>query len=184
MNAPLNIRRVSTCLQYGCYGVMLLMAGAAVFFVWKFHTAPADVLPLYPTAYQSILERFARVNGISAVVIPLLTAMPMVLVIYSYWRLSRMFVLFRPNTWFTEASASHLFVFASIHLLVQLLATPLVGVADLIPAVSLGEPIYGMPLIINNGDELTDLIAFGTLMTVSWIIREGTRLAEENAEFI
>jgi hypothetical protein len=184
MNTSVNpIRRVSNCLQYGCYLVMLIMAGAAIFFGWKFQTAPADVLPLFPETYQTTMQRFARVNGISAVIIQLLTTTPMLLVIYSYWRLSQMFSLFRSNAWFTDASASHLFVFASIHVLVQLLATPLIGIADVIAAVSLGEAIYGMPLII-NGDELTDLIAFGTLMTVSWIIREGTRLAEENAEFI
>jgi hypothetical protein len=183
MNTTLNIRRVSTYLQYGCYLAMLIMAGSAFFFGWKFLTAPADVLGFFPASHQTILERFGRVTGASAVIIPLLTATPMLLVVYSYWRLSRMFILFQSNTWFTDASASHLFVFAAIHVLVQLLATPLIGIADVIAAVSLGEPVYGMPLII-NGDELGDLIAFGTLMTVSWIIREGTRLARENAEFI
>ena len=78
---------------------MLPMTGATLLFGWKFHAAPADVLPLHSDSYRDILERFARVERIS-------------------------------------------------------------------------------------GDGLTDLIAFDTLMTVAWIMREGRRLAQENAEFI
>ena len=183
MKKSVKIQRLSTVLEYGCYAVILVSIGLCAYVSWGLYASPEETLALYPSIYRSLIERFMTLQGIKYFIMLVLTTGPVVLRIYSYWRLGRMFAQFRRHNYFTLESANHLFVFAMINFWVFLFATPLYGIADFIATIGTAEKPYGMPLII-NGDELSSLVVFGSFMVISWIIREGVRLREENEEFL
>lgn len=183
MESSIKIKRISTILQYACYIVIFITIAASVYIGWLSNTAPEKMLVFYHDELQQLVRRFWVTTGLRRLFISIVVITPTVLGLYSYWRLSKMFSLFRRDLYFTEEAANHLFIFSLLTTLVLVFSNMLLGLADFIAVVGTGEQPYGMVWIIDGG-ELTQLIAAVSFMLISWIIREGARLQLENEGFL
>ena len=183
MDNATKIRRVSTVLIYASYFVMAFWA-----------------IFIYATLYNIYVGRDALDEYLNDILIPTLTRMgesdlivsipaaviyfaPTTVWIYGFWRLAKLFKLFKKGVYFSDEGANHLFVFASLACLIYVFQTPLRGVADWVLTLGSDLKPYGMPLLINF-DEGSDLILLMTFLTVSWVLREAIKIAKENAEFV
>ena len=177
-----RIRRLSLPLEYGCYAVIFIWLVGVLYFSTMVWLAPEQISYLFGDL-GPLVVRIGQANLLKAVPAWLLMVTPAVLYIYGYWHLSRVFRSYREQVFFSNENARHLFHFALAGFLGFIATTPLLGLADATLTLGTSQRAQGMPLVI-NGDEVFDLIAWGAFLTVSWVMREGTRIAQENAEIL
>jgi len=178
-----KIHRVSSALYYTCFAVMAawsILVIATLINIWYRPGALADYLNelLVPT-----LIRMGEADLVRSIPAASILFAPSVLGIYALWRLSKLFDLWRQAVYFTTEAATHLFVFSIIAVFNHLFGTLLFATADFILTIGVPETPYGWPLRI-NGDEISMLINYGAFLTVSWILLEATKIAEEHSEFV
>lgn len=183
MDISWKIKKVSAFLQYACYlviAIWLLVIPITVFNIWFRPDALSDYLSdqLLPTLYR--MREADLLRSIPAVVIYFA---PSALGLYGVWRFSRLFGLYRMGIYFSDTNSNHLFVGALAGLLVHLLQTVFMGIADYV--LTIGSPLtaYGMPINI-NGDEISNFITASAFLVIAWVMREAVKIANENAEFV
>lgn len=184
MSNSARIQRMSVPLEYGCYAVILIWLVGTLYFSTMVWLAPEQISHPFGTQGGPLLVRIGQASPIKGIPAWLMfMVIPAALYIYGYWHLSRVFRSYKQRVYFSDTNADHLFRFALAGFLAFLAITPLQGLSE--ATLTLGSPNrpQGMPLVI-NGDEAFELIAWGAFLTASWVMREGARLARENAEFL
>lgn len=182
MVAAAGIRRLSLPLEYGCYAVIFIWFAGTVYFSTMVWVAPQQIAYLFGDL-GPLVVRIGQASLVKSIPAWLMLIVPAVLYIYGYWHLSQVFRSYKRQVFFSDNNASHLFHFALAGFLGFVATTPLQGLAEATLTLGTTQRAQGMPLVI-NGDEVFDLIAWGAFLTVSWVMREGTRIAQENAEIL
>ena len=178
-----RIRRLSLPLEYGCYAVIFTWFAGALYFSAMVWVAPEQISYLFGDL-GPLVVRIGQASLLKAIPAWLMFMVtPAALYIYGYWHLSQVFSSYKKQVFFSNNNARHLFHFALAGFLGFIATTPLLGLADATLTLGTSQRAQGMPLVI-NGDEVFDLIAWGAFLTVSWVMREGTRIAQENAEIL
>jgi len=178
-----RIRRLSLPLEYACYAVILIWLVGAIYFSVMVWVAPEQISHLFGDL-GPLVVRISQASLLKAVPAWLMFMVaPAALYIYGYWHLSQVFRSYKKEVFFSNSNARHLFHFALAGFLGFIATTPLLGFADATLTLGTSQRAQGMPLVI-NGDEVFDLIAWGAFLTVSWVMREATRIAQENAEIL
>jgi hypothetical protein len=183
MRSVPGIRRISLPLEYGCYAIILIWLVGAIYFSTMVWLAPDQVSYLFGGLGPLVVRigQTSLVKGIPAWL--MLAIVPATMYIYGYWHLSQVFRSYSKRIYFSESNARHLFHFALAGFLAFITTTPLQGLADVTLTIGTSQRAQGMPLVI-NGDEVFELIVWGAFLAVSWVMREGARIAQENAEII
>ena len=177
-----RIRRLSLPLEYGCYAVICIWFVATVYFSTMVWVAPEQISYLFGEL-GPLVVRIGHASLLKAIPAWLMLIVPAALYIYGYWHLSQVFRSYKRQVFFSDNNARHLFHFALAGFLGLVATTPLQGLADATLTLGTSQRAQGMPLVI-NGDEVFHLIAWGAFLTVSWVMREGARIAQENAEIL
>lgn len=181
MENSTKIRKVSRVLQYASLIAVLFTIGLQLllfFILWRNPEAFAPVISAQGTT--TALDPSKPWTSIPAWLINL---MPSLMLSYGIWRLSCMFRLFSLGAYFSDESANHLLVFSLLGFMAQFLGPVFSGLAGLVAQIGNEHGEVSVQLNLDSF-EIVQLIAWATFMTVAWILREGTRLAKENAEFI
>jgi hypothetical protein len=176
-----RIRKVSQVMQYTCYAAVVLILGFQLGFtvlIWlnpelatQFLAARDTVAAIYEGRWYTSFPAW------------LLYLVPSAILAYGTWRLACMFRLFKQGAYFSEDSASHLLMFSLAGFVAQFFGPVFGALAGTVAQLGNehGEISFSIHI---DGLEIIQLIAWATFMTVAWILREGFRLAKENAEFI
>lgn len=183
MRSVPGIRRISLPLEYGCYAVILIWLVAVLYFSTMVWLAPDRISYLFGGLGPLVVRigQSSLAKGIPAWL--MLAVVPAAMHIYGYWHLSQVFRSYNKRIYFSESNARHLFHFALAGFLAFITTTPLQGLADATLTIGTSQRAQGMPLVI-NGDEVFGLIIWGAFVAVSWVMREGARIAQENAEIL
>lgn len=178
MSHPVRIRRVSTALKLAC-DAYLILAPLVLAVVWfNFE----KVGPQWQTLAELPI-RPEYVGLTNKLLGALITAIPVALLMYGVWHLRQLFEQFRQGRLFSADGASHLHVFAMM-LLVTMLLTPVVS-ALLSVVLTMNNPPGERALVITFGsNDLGQLFIAGALFAISWTLREGYRLSQENEGFV
>ena len=173
-----RIRRVSALLILACNAYLLLapLLLAAVWFNFE-RLGPQwqtlAELPIRPE-YVGLWNKLAGA---------LITTVPMALLMYGVWRLRQLFVQFRGGSLFSADGAGHLHAFAWM-LLVTVLLSPVIS-ALLSVVLTMNNPPGQRALVISLGsNDLAQLFIAGALFAITWTLREGYRLRQENEAFV
>ena len=178
-----KIQRVSIVLQYLCYAFIALATFFVLGSLFNLLVSPEVLQEYIADAAIPTLIRISEASASRAIPATLIFFTPVALIMYAYWRLSQLFGVYKQGIYFSDANADHLFAFALISFIGQLLGFPIIGIADYVVTIGVADIPYGMPFFI-DGDEIPNLILSGAFLTISWIMREGIRIANENAEFV
>ena len=173
-----RIRSVSTVLFWAC-NAYLVAAPLLLIVVWlNFETLRPQWEAVSNLPIQIVYLGFW--NKLLGAVI---SAIPVGLLMYGVWQLRKLFAQFRQGQLFSESGASHLHAFAFM-LLLSMLLTPVVG-GLLSVVLTMSNPPGERALVLSLGsDNFEQLFLAGTLFAISWILREGCRLREENEAFV
>ena len=174
-----KIHKLSGLMSHFCTLLMLIIPASVIWF-WinadsqlaRLSWAHSDILldPQYIQSYQIILA--AAVNLSIAL-----------LIVFGLWNLKKMFTLFRSGVLFELEPAHHLHVFAWV-LLASALLKP-ISTALTSVLLTLGNPPGQASVVVEFGShELSNILIAGTLLAITWILREGHKLAAENASFV
>jgi hypothetical protein len=173
-----KIRRVSAALRFACL-VYLISSPLLTIAVWlnfeQFAAAsePFSNLPLH-------MELIGPLNLFLGF---LVSCVPAGILMYGVWRLLLLFGLYRNGALFSPAIANHIQVFAAM-LMLKVVTSPLVDIL-LGLVLTMNNPVGERGISISIGsNDLSVLFLSGVMFAIAWIMREGQRLAEENAEFI
>ena len=178
MSNQLRIKRVSTLLQLGCWAY-LIGAPLLLLAVWfNFET----LAPQWQTVAR-IPIRPEYIGPLNKVLGAIVTAIPVLLLMHGVRHLQKLFAQFRQGKLFSESGASHLHVFAWM-LLITVILTPITG-ALLSVALTMDYPAGERTLAISLGsNDFGQLFIAGTLFAITWTLREGYRLRQENEAFV
>lgn len=178
MNNPIRIRRVSTLLKLAC-DAYLVLAPLLLAAVWL----NFDRLgPFWQTLSQLPLQS-QYIGPLNKVLGALITAVPLALLLYGTWHLRKLFEQFRQGKLFTESGAGHLHVFAWM-LLTTVLLKPVVSVL-LSLALTMNNPPGERAVVLTLGsNDFGQLFIAGALFAITWTLREGYRLSQENEAFV
>ncbi len=178
MNNLKKIQRVSAFMQGFC---LLLMVSLPVMLVGFWMNLDQLVPAL---AQQTGLP--IRAQSLQPTTLGLgfaCMAVPMAVLLYGIWRLYCLFGLYRQAQFFTRANAHHLLVFATTLFINVLLAPVVSGLLSVI--LTWHNPPGQKALSIGLGSQhLAALFVASAFMVIAWIMLEGKKLADENAEII
>lgn len=178
-----RIRKISSSLQYATYGVMAFWALFVVFTWANFWYRPGALPDYLSDPFLGTALRISEASPIRAIPAGFLFCLPSLITIYGLWHLSLLFRLFKQGLYFSEQNSAHLFLFSLCAVIEHLLSTPIIGLADYVVTIGVPEKAYGMPFVI-NGDELTPLLLALAFLTIAWIFKEATKIANENKSFV
>lgn len=173
-----RIRTVSSLLQLACTAYLF---GAPLLWllVWlNFETlgpqwGAVSNLPLQP----EFIGVWNKLLGATITLIPIL------LMIRGVHHLKKLFVEFRQGELFSESGAAHLHVFAKM-LFITMLIAPFMG-ALLSIVLTMNHPAGERAVVFSIGSaNLSQLFIAGTLFAITWTLREGYRLRQENEAFV
>ena len=178
MDNNLKIRRVSALLRLGC-NVYLVLTPVLVVAIWLNLDSLAG--ELNPQFAQPLRMEF--IGPVNLVLGFLVSSIPKGLMMYGVWRLRELFGLYRIGTFFTPTNAGHLHAFALI-LLITVVSSPVIDILQSL-VLTMNYPEGERSISINfSTDDLSTLFLAGVMFAIAWTMREGHRLAEENAEFV
>lgn len=173
-----KIRRVSFVLRFACAAYLVLKPLFAVIIWLNLEEMADDLNPLFAEPLR--MEFIGPLNLLLGF---LVSSIPMALMMYGVWRLRELFGLYRLGEFFTPATASHLHAFAKM-LLITVVISPIVDILTSV-AMTIGYPQGERSISIDfSSNDLSTLFLSGLLFALAWAMREGHRLAEENAEFV
>ena len=113
----------------------------------------------------------------------LCSLIPVSVILVGIWRLRQMFHNYQHGILFSQSNADHLLIFARM-LFISVLLTP-ISSALLSVALTFSNPPGQRSLVLSLGSyQFATLFLAGVFMAVAWIMREGHRLANENAGFV
>jgi uncharacterized membrane protein YidH (DUF202 family) len=178
MNNPARIRRVSTLLKLAC-DAYLLLAPLLLAAIWLNFE---QLGPQWQTLAQLPIQP-QYVGLINKLLGALITAIPLVLLMYGVWRLRKLFEQFRQGKLFSESGADHLHAFAWTLLITMLMAPVVSALLSLV--LTMNNPPGEKALVITLGsNDFGQLFIAGALFAITWTLREGYRLSQENEAFV
>lgn len=181
MDNSTKIRKVSKAMQYISFGTVLLMIAMQLTFSLLMRLQPEQVLKVVDS--KDIVTFIYQASPLYAIPAWLIYLLPSLLLGYGIWRLGLMFRLFSRGAYFSDECVNHLLVFSLMGFVAQFFNPLFRAAAGLVA--QLGNEHGQINLSVGvNGFSAAQLIAWVTFMIVAWILREGIRLARENAEFI
>ena len=181
MDNTRKIRNISKVMQYSCVASAVLLVGFQLYFLTMIRINPDLILPVMTDNRTSMA--ISEAGSVQFLFAGLIFILPSLLISYAVWHLSRMFNLFRKGSYFSDEGASHLLVFSFVGLVTQLIASQLASLAGTVARVGTESNSLDINITISQ-QGLVQLLAWGTFFAVAWIMREGIRMAKENAEFI
>jgi len=103
--------------------------------------------------------------------------------IYGLWQLRSLFKLFKQGVFFSSQAAQHLYYFSITIFIIALLKPIVSGVLSVL--LTMTNPVGKRLLVIEfTRNEFALIFIAGALLAITWILQEGRKLVEENAEFI
>ncbi|GEM_PF-3764340 len=108
---------------------------------------------------------------------------PTILVCYAYWRLSRLFIAVRRGNILVASNAQHVYVFAVCSFIGYFTAPILHWLVDLFVILGTDLRSGGIQISI-DGTEIPFFLNFAAFVVISWMLKEGVKMARENEEFI
>lgn len=178
MNNSERIHRVSTVLKWAC-NAYLLLAPLLLAALWLNFERLG---PQWQTLAQLPIQP-QYVGVVNKLLGAAITAVPLALLMYGVWHLRQLFEQFRQGQLFSATGAGHLHVFAWM-LLVTLILAPVVS-ALLSVVLTMNNPPGERALVISFGsNDLGQLFIAGALFAITWTLREGYRLRQENEAFV
>lgn len=181
MNNATKIRTISHVMELGCIAVAVLILGFQLYFLTVLRINPDLVLPVIQDKGSALAMSDAA--NAAFVFAALLNMLPSLMLCFGLWHLGRMFKLFKEGSYFSDQSVSHLLLFALSGLINQLLASHLVSLAGTVARIGSDSNFINISVTVDQRG-LVQLLAWGTFVAVAWIMREGMRIAKENAEFV
>jgi hypothetical protein len=130
----------------------------------------------------SVSELESELGASSIIILYLSGSIPPLIVLIGLWRLRQLFTSYSEGEIYTEKNARHLFVFAAVLLASELMKPVLVVIASSV--VSLLENWLEISVVLNLNLQINVIFIAGIFMTVSWIMYDASRLADENARMV
>lgn len=110
----------------------------------------------------------------------ILTTLPL---LYGLWHLRLLFQLFQKHVFFSDDATRHLYIFSMMLFISSLLVPIRSALMSLL--LTSGNPIGKKMLVVEFGNnEFALIFIAATLLAITWVLKEGQRLAAENKEFI
>ncbi len=181
MDNTIKIRNISQLMQYSCLALAFLIIGFQLYFFVIIRINPDLIMPVIVDKRNAIA--IAEAGPETYALAGLLYMLPSLLRSYGIWHLSRMFKLFKEGTYFSDQSISHLLWFSLIGFVTQLLASQLQSLAGAIARIGSESNFLNISITIDQ-QGIVQLLAWGTFLAIAWILREGIRIVNENAEFV
>ncbi len=179
MNKPSKIYQLSSTMSRFCLLLMIIIPSYISWFWFTFEQHTHDL----SIARPSVLIDMQFIQTYQLVIAWIYSLLVAGVLIYGLFKLRKLFQLFLTGTFFSDEAANHLHIFG-LMLFVTALLKPLTS-AVLSLLLTMGNPVGEMSLIVEFGStELFTIFIAGTFMAITWILREGNRLAKENAEFV
>lgn len=176
MDNKQKIRRVSLVLRLASDAYLILKPLLAIA-IWLNFDSLAGSIESSPGLQMEYVGSINLLLGF------LVNCIPMGLMLYGVWHLRQLFGLYTTGMLFTPANAKHLHTFAAM-LLITVVTSPIIDILQSV-VLTMNHPEGERSLSINlSSADLTTLFLAGVMFAIAWIMREGHRLAEENAEFI
>ena len=160
-----------------CAGLIVILPLWMIWFWFNFSTyAPSLAKPNVLIDMQYIQpSQIILAGGVHLMALSVL--------LYGIWHLRALFRLFRTGVYFTVNATSHLYSF-TLALFVSVLLKP-ITTAVLSVVLTWGNPPGKKSLVLELGSsEISTILIASVLLTVTWIMREGQQLADENASFV
>lgn len=180
MNYPDRIRQVSRVLQYACY---LALVGTPLLWLFVGNYALNNEVAFISDASVGwdIPER-SDYQVLSILLVVFWFLLPSLFFAYGLWRLSRLFASYRQGVIYAVDNARHILIFALMLLLGEV-TRPIAGVI-----VSVGmswlEPWEESYVVVALNFDLKLVFLAAVFMTISWIMLDAHRLADENARMV
>lgn len=179
MNNVSKIKRLSAAMQLFC---SLLITALPIWLIWFWYNYEQNLSAL-SIANPNVLLDSQYIHIYQPILAAAISALFMLLPLWGLWHLRRLFKLFRSGVFFTEKSVRHMHIFA-LTIFISALLKP-ISSALLSVVLTLENPPGQKALAISFGsNEISQIFMAGVLIAVTWILREGQRIASENAEFI
>lgn len=173
-----RIRRVSRYMKALCTAILLLVP-IVLALTWIFF---AEIAPLFGGLERIPydLDRLGWPHLLAGFAVSLL---PAGVVLYGVYRLRRLFDLYGQGIVFGAENASCIRGFA-LALLGSAILKPFVGAALSVILTISNDPGKRVLAIELSSTDLAILFLGGVLLVISWVMREGSALAAENAQIV
>lgn len=179
MNKLSKIQRLSAAMAIFCLVLLIALPICMALFWLNFDKNISGL----PAAQPSIFLSEQYIQAYQVVLAAAISMVALLVPLYGIWHLRKLFGLFRTGIFFSENAVRHMYVFG-LTLFIGALLKPLLG-AVLSVVLTIENPPGLKSLAIQFGsNELFQILMAGTLTAITWILREGQKLAAENAEFI
>ncbi|MEM7359648.1 MAG: DUF2975 domain-containing protein [Pseudomonadota bacterium] len=179
MNNIARIKTISRLMEHFC---LIVMIALPMWVIW-FWTNADQYLAELSFARESLLLDMQYIELYQLVLAGGLSMLSILVLVYGISHLRRLFVLFQQGEFFSEHSARHLHIFG-LTLFISALLKPVVSAA-LSLILTMGNPPGQKSVVVEFGSrEISMIFIAGTILVITWILREGQKLAAENAEFV
>ena len=179
MNSPSKIQRLSTTMSLCCTLIMVVIPMYITWFWFTFEQHTHDLTIARP----SVLIDMQYIKSYQLLIAWVYSLLVAGILVYGLSRLRKLFQLFRGGVFFSDEAAGYLHKFG-IALFATALFKPVTS-SVLSLLLTMGNPEGEKSLVVEFGStELFTIFIAGTFMAITWILREGNRLAKENAEFV
>jgi len=179
MNSQKKLQILSSVMASCCVLLMIAIPASVIWF-WIYLGENAASLSI--ARYNVLLDM--QYIGLSQQIFACIVSMlPALMMVYGIWNLRQLFLLFKQGVFFSVEATRHLYKFG-LMLLVTALLKPVVSVA-LSAILTSGNPAGKKSIVVEFGSNEIGLIFIATtFFIITWILQEGRKLANENAEFI
>lgn len=177
MSQNLGIIRLSKCVKWFCLAALLLLPLSLVYGWWFVREMQAvDILGLHFPVHFESLEPYQWGLAMGLSFIPVGIAMWATMYVY------HLMVLFQKGEYFSLATSRKLYQF-SFWLLVSALVK--IVTDSLISGVlTFSNPNGGLIAVGLDSKTISTLFIVSVFFVITRIMKEGVRLADENAEFV
>ena len=179
MNNISKIKKISATMMVCCSTILLVIPLWIVWFWATFEHRASGLSFMRPNVLIDM-----QYIGVSQLMLgAAVHAIMFSVLLFGIWHLRLLFQSFKNGVFFTREAVRHLHIF-TMTLFIGALLKP-VSSALLSVILTIGNPPGQKSLVIEFGShELATIFIAGTLMAITWIMREGQVLAAENAEFV
>jgi len=177
MHSHTKIKKLSTAMSAFCSLIMIALPLWVIGFWYNFqYFAPELSRP-------NVLIDMQYIQPQQIVLAACIHLMTLSVLLYGIWRLRLLFKWFSLGEYFTTRTTNHLHSF-TLALLISGLLKPIIS-AVLSVVLTWGNPPGQKALLLEfSSSEISMILIVGVLLSVTWVMREGQQLADENASFI
>jgi len=179
MNNANKVRRLSSIMTR-CCEICIIVLPLSVIWFWLNIDQNISSLSI---AKPTVLLDMQYIQSYQIILGWLISMTTTIVLLYGLWHIRLLFKHFNTGIFFSQEVARHLYIF-SLTLFVSALLKP-ISTALLSLLLTMGNPYGEKSLVIEFGAyEVSLLFIAGTLMVITWILKEGQKLVTENKEFI